>query len=114
MIATAFASLLTPVGLVTAGVAAFAVELASLAGLAGRVAGVVKETWGNMRSSLDTCIEGMSKALKNGNLDVAARIGFLGLQVEWLQGIKTLAEIWGALIAEMTQTWRGFVGLIKL
>lgn len=104
-LATLFGALFSPLGLVTAGLAAgvtyFALYTetgqamaASLSGYFGELWEIAQETFGGIKS-----------ALESGDTEAATEILFAGLRVLWLKGTAPLREAWGDVTRAM---WKGF------
>lgn len=92
VVVTAIGTLLSPAGLIVAGVAALSAGLV----IAARDSTTLGDSFG-------TTFEGIKDALSGGDLELAARIGFAGLSVEWTK-----------VINEMTAEWRNFQDLLSM
>jgi len=91
VIVTAIGTLLSPAGLIVAGVAALSAGLV----IAARDSTTLGDSFG-------TTFEGIKDALSGGDLELAASIGFAGLKVEWTK-----------VLNEMTIQWRNFQDLLS-
>lgn len=103
--ASAAAFLVSPIGLVIAGLAALATWFATstewgrqfvqgLVGWFGNLLSVARETFG-----------GIADAIAAGDLALAAKVAWAGLKLAWLEGTNYLRETWVAMTAGLVKAW---------
>lgn len=88
-IASAFAFILSPLGLITVGLAALAVGIG--------VAIAKSQTFTEILGDFESAFGGILDALKGGDLALAAEIGFAAVSIAWQR-----------VLNEMTAAWRNF------
>jgi hypothetical protein len=112
-VASGFAFLLSPVGLVLAALAGAAYvwatftdsgqsAVSSVMGWLGEMKDFALETWG-----------GISDAFAAGDLTLAAEIAWLSLKVIWTEGVNSLLDIWYGLRDTMMSVLDATISYIK-
>lgn len=112
LVGTLIAGLLTPIGLVTAGIAGFSVHwlTATQDGqhavtMMGKqiqwLGGIFSEAW-----------KGITDAVMAGDLELAARVAWVGLRQVWDAGIGFLNEAWLAFIEGFSSAFRLAIGAV--
>jgi len=107
-ISAAIAAVSTPVLIVIAALAALGVALVAVGAYALYSSGVLQTAWGSAVSWLQdrfaelkefatTTFRGIADALAAGDVALAARIMWLGIQVAWLKGVAALKGVWFGL-----------------
>src|SRR5690606_34119879 len=100
--------LVTPLGLVVAGLAAAAgagAYFAYQSGLLGDVLDALREKFGPLLSAAKEAFEGIKAALANGDIAAAADILWKALRVAWLNGRHALLTIWDKTTDGFAAAW---------
>ena len=116
---TIWATFSTVVGGATAVLGVFMSPLGVLAGLllagggawlyfsgaASAAVDTIKSLIGDIKGDLDTALKGIIDALKGGDLALAARIGWLTVELEFAKGTQGIRETWFDGLASMQKLW---------
>jgi len=94
MLGSALAALLSPIGLVIAGVAGLGAYILYATGAAGKALAWLKEKFGALADFAGQAFGGIKDALAAGDFALAARILWLSLKVAWEKGTGWLLGIW--------------------
>lgn len=97
ILAAAFAALLSPVGLVIAGIVLLVAAFFTLTETGRNVAAVIVAVFMNMLRWVGAVIGGIFAAIMKGNWALAGQILITALAVVWLTGINTLLGMWVSL-----------------
>ncbi len=95
---------LSPIGLVVAGIAAIAYAFPELRQEALSTFGWLFGNFGELGSIVTETIGGIQDALMGGNLKAAADVLWAGLKLAWLSGTEQLRAVWN----QMTNTIASF------
>lgn len=94
LILTVLTSLLSPIGLVIAAVAALGTAILVYTGAAGQAVNWLGQQFGRMRDAVMEVTEGIANALAAGDIALAAKILWLSLQLTWQEGVTALQRTW--------------------
>ncbi|MFY8150645.1 MAG: hypothetical protein ACOVOI_01015, partial [Hyphomicrobiales bacterium] len=103
------AAMLTPLGLVMVGAAAFGAYIAVSSGLAEKALGWLQEKFAELKADAIQAWQGIGDALATGDIAAAARILWLALQMEWQKGVHAVTKVWNGVKTSMLQTWNDVV-----
>lgn len=92
-----FGALLSPIGLVVVAVAGLSAAVLVHTGAAGKALGWLKERFGELGTWVKTVLDGITKALQRGDIELATRVLWAALRVAWYQGTTALREAWEGL-----------------
>ncbi|MCX7670053.1 MAG: hypothetical protein N2439_08270, partial [Anaerolineae bacterium] len=93
-IGSAFAALLTPIGLVSAGVVALAAYLLYATGVGEQALRWLSGVFTELKNDALAAFQGIADALAAGDIGLAAKVLWLTLKMEWQKGVHALREIW--------------------
>jgi len=117
VIGTVLGALGSPVGLVIAGVAALGTAILYYTGAGGEAIAWLSERFGELRAFVGKVAGGIADALAAGDIQLAAQILWLGLQVAWKRGVAALNEVWlGArnfFITTAQKMWYGALAVAQ-
>ena len=117
VLGTVLAALVSPIGLVIAGVAALGVAILYYTGAGGEAITWLSERFGQLRAFVGRVAGGIADALVAGDIQLAAQILWLGLQVAWKRGVAALNEVWlGArnfFITTAQKMWYGALAVAQ-
>jgi TP901 family phage tail tape measure protein len=92
-------ALLSPIGLVIAGVTALGSYLLYTSGVGGEALRWLAERFRALRETASKAIEGIAAALAAGDISLAAKILWLTLKMEWQRGVGALSSAWAGFKA---------------
>ena len=105
--------LLSPVGLLIAGVAALGVYLVSTADVGGEALTWLGDQFRTLHDAVMKVMSGIVDALKAGDIALAAQILWLALKLAWQEGAAALNQTWlevkGFFLKTAYQMWAGAV-----
>lgn len=121
-IAAALAFIMSPVGLIIAGVAAATVavfrfrdSLGAVGEMVDGIAAPLRDFAGGVAADFQAALgdfqnawSGLVDAIKAGDLELAAQIAWAGLELVWLRGTQTLNELWLKAKFFAIETWQNF------
>jgi hypothetical protein len=117
VIGTVLGALVSPIGLAIAGVAALGVAILYYTGAGGAAIAWLSERFGELRAFVGKIAGGIADALAAGDIQLAAQILWLGLQVAWKRGVAALNEVWlGArnfFITTAQKMWYGALAVAQ-
>jgi hypothetical protein len=99
-----FTALLSPVGLLVAGLGALTVWFFKSTEAGKATLGALGEAFGSLLTTAQQTFGGIADALKAGDITLAAKVLWAGLKVEFLKGMNYLRGLWadwGVAIAEV-------------
>lgn len=88
------ASILTPIGLVIAGVVALAAYLLYVTGVGEQALNWLASVFLDLKNDALAAFQGISDALAAGDIGLAAKVLWLTLKMEWQKGVNWLQEKW--------------------
>jgi TP901 family phage tail tape measure protein len=100
------AALLSPIGLVVAGVAGLGVHLAKTSGLLARVSAFFKTAFAQIAVDSQAAFKAIAASLASGDITGAAKVMWAYLKGLWKQGVVALSDAWDQLSASLD----GFAG----
>lgn len=106
MAGTAVAALLSPIGLVVAGVAGLGIYLAKTSGLLARVSAFFKTAFAQIAVDSQAAFKAIAASLASGDITGAAKVMWAYLKGLWKQGVAALSDTWDRLSASLD----GFAG----
>jgi len=95
-IGTAFAVILSPIGLVTAAVVALGGYLLTSTGAGARALDWLSERFGSLYASASEAIGAIGAALARGDIAAAGAVLWASLNLQWVKGTAALTEYWMA------------------
>lgn len=94
VIGTVTATVLSPLGLLAGGVLALGAYLLHSSNIGGQAIAWLGEQFHTLRDTVSKALGTMGQALAQGDIATAAKILWLTLKMEWLQGINWLNGYW--------------------
>lgn len=88
------AALLSPLGLLAAGLAVGAVWFFKFSEAGGQALAWLGEQFKGLQKTTTEAFAGIANALKAGDIALAGKILWAGLKVEWLKGVAYLQGVW--------------------
>jgi hypothetical protein len=112
---TILASLLSPIGLVIAGVGSLAAYIIYATGAGGEALAWLGDQFGVLKDTALAAWKGIGDALAAGDLALAAKIVWLTLKMEWQRGINFLEARWLDFKGMFVGVWQSAVfGIARL
>jgi len=123
ILTTIIGALFTPIGLIVVSVVGLIALLLYLTGAAQIAFNYLKEAFGSLKDTAMKAFGGIKDAMAVGDLELAAKILWLGLKLEFQKGVHFLTEIWvgfkemfisifNQAVAAVQKTWNRALGLI--
>lgn len=117
------AFILSPIGLVIVAVLGIAAAVLYFTGAGGKALTWFGEKWTELLDFVMPVVQGIKDALSAGDLVLAGKILWSGLELAWLSGTRKLREIWvgfrvamlnvfDGLITSLRQAWNSAIGWI--
>ncbi len=88
------ALMVSPAGMIVAVLAAAGVALFKFTSLGSQATTFLGDKFGGLLTIAKDTFQGIADALKAGDIDLAAKVLWAGLNVEWRKGVKALSDIW--------------------
>lgn len=111
LVGTTLVSLLSPIGLTIAAVAALGTAILIYTGAGADALAWLVRQFGAMRDKVAAVIDGIASALAAGDISLAARVLWLGLKLAWQEGVAALSKIWlegkRFLLTQFHEMWSG-------
>lgn len=125
LVATAVGLVFTPVGILTAGIAALGLGLVAftsqgratfdaVSGWTSGMAGIVQQWATGVAETAKSAWAGIGDAIKAGDLQLAAKIAFAGLNVEFTRAIAVLTDAWVGFKETFVEIWKDGVASVKV
>lgn len=109
------AAILSPIGLVIAGIVALAGYLLYVSGVGEKALTWLASVFMDLKNDALAAFQGISDALAAGDIGLAAKILWLTLKMEWQKGVNWLQEKWIAFKEFFLSVWTEAVfGLSKI
>jgi len=105
LVLAAVGALLTPIGAVSAAVIGLAGYFVYASGAGGKALAWLGEKFSELRDTAAKAFQGIGDALAAGDLQLAGKILWLSLQVEWKKGVNALSEVWVGFKQISLNTW---------
>jgi hypothetical protein len=105
ILATGVGFLLSPIGLTVAAVGALGAAWATLTPEGTKAAGEIGEAWKDTGSDIKGAFAAIVESVKAGNLEDAAKLGALALQIEYEKVIQSLGKTWAAFARGVQTTF---------
>ncbi|HRQ75594.1 MAG TPA: hypothetical protein PK098_06705 [Phycisphaerales bacterium] len=99
LLAKLLLALLSPIGLVIAGVTALGAYLIHTSGVGAEALRWLADRFRELRETASKAIEGIAAALAAGDISLAAKILWLTLKMEWQRGVGALSSAWAGFKA---------------
>lgn len=93
-VGTGLAFLLSPIGLITAGLVAGAAAWLKYSDSGGKALAWLGQQLAGLKATALQAFAGIADALKTGDISLAGQIFWAGLKVEWLKGVAYLKGVW--------------------
>jgi TP901 family phage tail tape measure protein len=106
MAGTAVAALLSPIGLVVAGIAGLGIYLAKTSGLLARVSAFFKTAFAQIAVDSQAAFKSIAASLAAGDITGAAKVMWAYLRGLWKQGVAAISDTWDQLSSSLD----GFAG----
>lgn len=103
------AAILSPIGLVIAGVVALGAYLLYASGVGQQALRWLADAFGDLKVDALDAWQGIADALATGDIAAAAKILWLALEMEWLKGVHAVTTIWLGVKGSMLKTWNDVV-----
>jgi hypothetical protein len=97
ILGTALATLLSPIGIVTAAIAGLGVYIVTSTEMGGQALAWLGEKFGELQAKVETVFGAIGDALAAGDIALAAKVLWLALRVEWEKGLNYLNMLWETL-----------------
>jgi thiol-disulfide isomerase/thioredoxin len=111
LVGTLLTSLLSPVGLTIAAVAALGTAILVYTDAGGQALAWLSDRFGALQRFVRGVIDGIAGALAAGDVNLAARILWLGLKQAWEEGVGALSRAWlkgkRFLLTQFYELWSG-------
>ncbi len=99
------AAIVSPIGLVIAGVVALAGYLLYVTGVGEQALNWLASVFTDLKNDALAAFQGISDALAAGDIGLAAKILWLTLKMEWQKGVNWLQEKWVAFKEFFLSVW---------
>ena len=114
MAGSVVAALLSPLGALSAAVIAVGAYFAKTSGVAGAAMDWLRNKFGELFETAQKVFQGIKDALAAGDMQLAGKILWTALKVEWAKGVGALQELWVGFKQIFLETWTSAVfGLAK-
>jgi hypothetical protein len=100
LVGTILSALLTPIGLVVAGMAGFTAYLLTATEFGAKTLAWLGDAFNSLKETALRAWQGIGDALAAGDIALAAKILWLSLAMEWQRGVNILNQSW--------QDWKAF------
>jgi hypothetical protein len=111
LVATSLTSLLSPIGLTIAAVAALGTAILVYTGAGADALAWLGRQFMTLRDKVSQVLEGIANALAAGDIGLAAKVLWLGLKLAWQEGISAISKAWlegkRFLLTQFYETWSG-------
>lgn len=111
LVGTTVASLLSPIGLTIAAIAALGTAIVVYTGTGADAIAWLSKQFNSMRKQVSDVIDGIANALAAGDIGMAAKVLWLGLKLAWQEGVGALSKVWlegkRFLLTHFHQMWSG-------
>ncbi len=111
-IAILFKTILSPVVLLSAALVGLAGYFVYASGVGGKALDWLAEKFGELKDRATKTIRGISDAMAAGDMELAGKILWLSLKMEWQRGVDWLNEIWFGGLASMEEATGGMLSKI--
>ncbi len=98
-------ALLSPIGLVIAGVGALAAYLITSTDVGGQALGWLGDKFNLLKETALAAWKGIGDALAAGDIGLAAKILWLTLKLQWQKGVNALNQVWVQVKDFFLATW---------
>jgi hypothetical protein len=109
VIGSVFTAILSPIGLVIAGVVSLGAYLLYASGVGEQALKWLAGAFGDLKTDALDAWQGIADALATGDIAAAAKILWLALEMEWLKGVHAVTKIWLGVKGSMLRTWNDVV-----
>jgi len=107
------AGLLSPIGLVIAGVAGIGAAILVSTGVGGAALDWLKKQFAALHDAVSYVLGGIIDALKSGEFGLAARILWLSLKVAWETGIAPLRNVWAGFMSTFGELFHDGIAYVR-
>lgn len=104
-IGTLLGALLSPIGLVVAGVAGLATWILTATETGSQALSWLGSQFEALKNTAITAWQGIGDALAAGDISLAAKILWLSLKMEWKKGVHALNQVWVKMKEFFLSTW---------
>lgn len=111
---TVVTALVSPLGLVAAGITALGVGLLFVGREGNRGVDTLKTAFADLKNIGVQSWQGIVDAVMSGDLELAGKIAWVGLKALWASGIGSLKLMWTDFVNFMATIWDGMVGTLAL
>lgn len=120
LVTSAFGFLTTPIGLVIGAVVAAVAAMVYFSGAVQTAADGFSKAWGEIAAVFDETFAGISDALAGGQLGLAAKIAWAGIQAAffefvqpiregWLKFTRFFEDVWNEVVHNVQKIWNTIV-----
>lgn len=113
LLAGAVSFLLSPIGLVVAGVAGLIAAFLFLTETGAQVRNDLAGGWAAVAAAVTSAWGGIANAIKGGDVALAGKIAMAGLKLAWAEGVDALWRMWRGLIANLKLSFVTWLGDVK-
>lgn len=114
-VGTAIGALLSPIGLVLAAMTGLGIHFLHTSGVAAQALTWLSEQFGTLKAAAMEAYKGIANALAGGSINLAAKILWQALEVQWLKGVNALLGLWLAFKTNFMQVAaQAFYGAVKI
>ncbi len=89
-----FAAIFSPIGIVTAAVLSLGFAFGNFGKIGSTVLDWIMEKFGSLAEDATAVFGGIRDALASGNFELAAKILWMGLRLQWFKGLAFLKKAW--------------------
>jgi hypothetical protein len=112
VLTTVLGAIFTPVSLVVVAVAGLTAAVLYFSGAGGQALAWLKAQFGRLLDTARTVLDGIRDALASGNLELACRILWVGLRLEFEKGKNWLLGLWDDFVVGMLAKWEWLKGAL--
>lgn len=109
----AMALLVSPAGLIVAGLTAAGAAVLYFTGAGGKALDALGQVFGNVKDTALSAWGGIKDALAAGDLAAAARVAWTGIKLAVLQNTVGIQQAWVELSTYLTGAWENVVDVIQ-
>lgn len=103
----ALLALFTPIGIIIASLSIATAAFLYFSGYGAELMSWLGGRFRQLAADAKAAFSGIAAALANGNIALAARIAWLGVQIQWLEAKSVLLKIWLEIKNKVLEYWYG-------
>ena len=109
--------LASPIGVVVAALAGLAAYAIYASGAVGKATSYMQDRWGELKDTALKAFGGIRDAMMAGDIELAAKIMWAGLQIAWMEGTQPLYEewkdLWNGIKDVFTNVWKTIMNIFS-